>query len=41
MSSNIGNIFLRRECNLAVGRLREFTTVSSDYILTDDVTDVG
>jgi len=41
MSSNIGNIFLGRECNLAVGRFRELTAVSSDNILTDDVTDVG
>ena len=41
MSINIGNIFVGSECNLAVSRFRELTTVSSDNILTDDVTDVG
>jgi len=41
MSSKIGNIFLRGECNLLVVYAQRITTILNYYTLTNDVTDVG
>lgn len=41
MLSDMGNIFLRRECNLLVMYAQRITTFLKYYTLTNDVTDVG